>query len=115
MAVEHYNRLVRILDKKIPVTLELDVKNTFYDSDLNAFTVVGEIPGTDKADELVMLGAHFDSWHTGTGRHRQRRGIGRDDGSDANPEGHRAYACGARCASACGAARNRASSDRART
>ena len=67
MAVEHYNRLVRILDKKIPVTLELDVKNTFYDSDLNAFTVVGEIPGTDKADELVMLGAHFDSWHTGTG------------------------------------------------
>ena len=67
MAVEHYNRLVRILDKKIPVSLELDVKNTFYDSDLNAFTVVGEIPGTDKADELVMIGAHFDSWHTGTG------------------------------------------------
>jgi len=67
MAVEHYNRLVRILDKKIPVTLELDVKNTFYDSDLNAFTVVGEIPGTDRADELVMIGAHFDSWHTGTG------------------------------------------------
>ena len=67
LAAEHYNRLVRILDKKIPVTLELDVKNTFYDADLNAFTVVGEIPGTDKADELVMIGAHFDSWHGGTG------------------------------------------------
>ena len=67
LAVEHYNRLVRILDKKIPVTLEFDVKNTFYDADLNAFNVVAEIPGTDKADELVMIGAHFDSWHGGTG------------------------------------------------
>jgi hypothetical protein len=67
MAVEHYNRLVRILDKKIPVTLEIEARNTFYDADLNAFTVVGDIPGTDKADEVVMLGAHFDSWHTGTG------------------------------------------------
>jgi hypothetical protein len=67
LAVEHYNRLVRILDKKIPVTLELDVKNTFYDADLNAFNVVADIPGADKADELVMIGAHFDSWHGGTG------------------------------------------------
>ncbi|OFW18316.1 MAG: hypothetical protein A3H97_07780 [Acidobacteria bacterium RIFCSPLOWO2_02_FULL_65_29] len=67
MAVEHYNRLVRILDKKMPVTLELDVKNTFHDADLNAFTLVSEIPGADKAGELVMIGAHFDSWHGGTG------------------------------------------------
>jgi hypothetical protein len=67
LAVEHYNRLVRILDKKIPVTLEFDVKNTFHDADLTAFNVVGELPGTDKADELVMVGAHFDSWHAGTG------------------------------------------------
>jgi hypothetical protein len=67
LAVEHYNRLVRILDKGIPVTLELDVRNTFHETDLNAFNVVAEIPGSDKADELVMLGAHFDSWHGGTG------------------------------------------------
>jgi Zn-dependent M28 family amino/carboxypeptidase len=67
LAVEHYNRLVRILDKKIPVTLELEVRNTFHDSDLNAFNVVAEIPGTDRPDELVMVGAHFDSWHGGTG------------------------------------------------
>ncbi len=67
VAVEHYNRLVRILDRKIPVTLEFDIRNTFHDADLNAFNVVAEIPGTDKADELVMLGAHFDSWHSGTG------------------------------------------------
>jgi hypothetical protein len=67
LAAEHYNRLVRILDKKIPVTLELDVRNTFHDADLNAFNVVAEIPGTDRSEELVMLGAHFDSWHGGTG------------------------------------------------
>jgi carboxypeptidase Q len=67
LALEHYNRIVRILEKNIPVTLELEVRNTFYDADLNAFNVVAEIPGTDKADELVMVGAHFDSWHGATG------------------------------------------------
>ncbi|HEY6895474.1 MAG TPA: peptidase, partial [Rhodanobacteraceae bacterium] len=66
VAAEHYGRIVRTLEKKIPVTLTMDIDNKFYDDDLNAFNVVGEIPGTDKADELVMLGAHFDSWHTGT-------------------------------------------------
>jgi len=67
MAVEHYGRIVRTLEKKIPVTIEMDVQNKFYDDDLNSFNVIAEIPGTDKADELVMLGGHFDSWHTGTG------------------------------------------------
>ncbi len=45
----------------------MDIENRFFDQDLDAFNIVGELPGTDKADELVMLGAHFDSWHTGTG------------------------------------------------
>ena len=45
----------------------MDIDNKFYDADLNAFNIVAELPGTDKADEVVMLGAHFDSWHTGTG------------------------------------------------
>lgn len=67
LAVEHYNRIVRILNKSIPVTLEFDIRNTFHDADVNGFNVIAEIPGTDKADELVMLGAHFDSWHSGTG------------------------------------------------
>jgi hypothetical protein len=67
IAVEQYGRIVRTLEKKIPVTLSMNVENTFYDSDLNAFNVVAEIPGSDKADEVVMVGAHFDSWHTGTG------------------------------------------------
>jgi len=67
LAVEHYGMLVRNLDKNVPVSLEMNIENTFHDQDLTAFNVVGEIRGTDKADELVMLGAHFDSWHSGTG------------------------------------------------
>jgi len=67
LAVEHYGRIARMLDKGVPVTLQVDIQNRFYDDDQNSFNVVAEIPGTDKADELVMLGAHFDSWHGGTG------------------------------------------------
>lgn len=67
LAAEHYGRMARTLEKRIPVTLEMNIQNTFHDQDLNSFTVVGEIPGTDRASELVMVGAHLDSWHTGTG------------------------------------------------
>jgi hypothetical protein len=66
IAVEHYGRILRTLQKNQPVRIDLEVKNTFYD-DPTSFNVVGEIAGTDKADEVVMLGAHFDSWHSGTG------------------------------------------------
>lgn len=67
LTVEHYGRIWRTLQKKVPVGLRMNVENRFFDADLNAFNIVGEIPGTDKADEIVMIGAHFDSWHTGTG------------------------------------------------
>ncbi|MFN8582059.1 MAG: M20/M25/M40 family metallo-hydrolase [Gemmatimonadaceae bacterium] len=69
VAAEHYNRILRTLEKNVPVTLEVNAKNTFYDTDLNSFNVIAEIPGTDPAlkSEVVMLGAHFDSWHAGTG------------------------------------------------
>lgn len=69
MAAENYGRIYRLLQKKIPVTLQIDVQNKFYDDDLNSFNIIGEIPGSDKArsDQVVMLGAHFDSWHGGTG------------------------------------------------
>ena len=66
IAVEHYGRLARTLDKKVPVTVELTVQNRFID-DQPGFNVLAELPGTDKADEIVMLGAHFDSWHGATG------------------------------------------------
>jgi carboxypeptidase Q len=67
LAIEHYGRIFRTLEKKVPVTLQMDIDNRFYDDDLNAYNIVAELPGTDKADELVLLGAHFDSWHAGTG------------------------------------------------
>jgi hypothetical protein len=67
LTAEHYNRIVRILDKKLAVTLELDVRNSFHDGDAGAFNVVAELRGADKADELVLIGAHFDSWHAATG------------------------------------------------
>lgn len=67
MAAEHYNRLARLADRKVPVELELDVKARFHDEDQDGYNVIAEIPGTDKAAEVVMLGAHLDSWHSGTG------------------------------------------------
>src|SRR2546428_10665183 len=67
LSAEHYNRLARLLDRGLPVELELEVKARFHDEDVNAYNTVAEIPGTDKKGELVMLGAHMDSWHTGTG------------------------------------------------
>jgi carboxypeptidase Q len=70
LAVEHYNRMVRILAKGIPVKVELNVETRFYDETTpNGFNTIAEIPGTDPGlkDEVVMLGAHFDSVSAATG------------------------------------------------
>jgi Peptidase family M28 len=67
MASEHWTRIARLLQQKKEVTIELNVTNTFYDDDLMQYDTIAEIPGTDKKDEVVMLGAHLDSWHAGTG------------------------------------------------
>jgi carboxypeptidase Q len=67
LAAEHYGILMRNVEKGLPVSLEMNIENKFYEDDLNSFNIIGEIAGTDKAGEVVMLGAHFDSWHTGTG------------------------------------------------
>ncbi len=67
MASEHWSRIARLLQQKKDVTLELNVANTFYDDDPMQYDTIAEIPGTDKKDEVVMLGAHLDSWHAGTG------------------------------------------------
>jgi hypothetical protein len=67
MAAEHYNRICRLLDRKLEVELEIDVRARFHDDDPMAYNTVAEIPGTDKVPELVMVGAHLDSWHAGTG------------------------------------------------
>jgi hypothetical protein len=67
IAPESYDRLCRLVENKIPVKLELDVEASFDDSAPDGMNVVAEIPGGAKRDEVVMLGAHLDSWHSGTG------------------------------------------------
>ncbi len=67
LATEHYNRLVRLLEKKIPVKLELDVRVQIEEKEVEGYNVLADLPGTRKKDELVMVGAHLDSWHGGTG------------------------------------------------
>ena len=64
---EQYTRITRILEKKMPVTVSGDLKVKYSNQDEFGQDIIGEIPGTSKAGEVVMVGAHFDSWHTGTG------------------------------------------------
>ena len=69
LGVEDYNTLLRLAKAGIPVTMEADVKTKFYNKDVQGYNVIGEIAGTDPIlkNEIVMIGAHLDSWQTGTG------------------------------------------------
>ncbi len=69
MSPEHINRLVRLLQANKEVKLEAEIDTKFNDTDTLQYNVIGEIPGTDKnlKSELVMIGAHLDSWHAATG------------------------------------------------
>jgi carboxypeptidase Q len=67
LAIEHYNRLVRMLQAGEKVRMTVDLSVNFHDTDLMSYNTVAEIPGTDLKDEIVMLGGHMDSWHSGTG------------------------------------------------
>jgi carboxypeptidase Q len=67
VAPESYNRLLRLSEKKLPVKVDLDLGVEVTPNAVDGVNVVAEIPGGKKADELVMLGAHLDSWHSGTG------------------------------------------------
>ena len=67
IGAEQYNRIVRLLQHNITPKLTFDVQVDYQKDDQNAFNVIGEIPGTTKKDEIVMLGGHFDSWQGGTG------------------------------------------------
>lgn len=66
VAAEHYNRMVRQIQQGLTVKLELTLETMFTEAG-PGFNVIGEIPGTDLKDEVVMIGAHLDSWHSGTG------------------------------------------------
>ena len=77
LAVEHYNRMIRVLDKNVPVKVELNVETKFYDeSEPNGFNTIADIPGTDLASEIVLLGAHFDSHPYATGATDNATGSG---------------------------------------
>jgi hypothetical protein len=67
LANEHHGRLQRLLERQVPVTLEMDIRNRFDEQNRELLDIVGEIPGSDKADEVVMLGGHFDAVPFGTG------------------------------------------------
>jgi hypothetical protein len=67
LAKEHYNRLVRMCEQGEKVKIAVDLAVEFHDKDLMAYNTVAEIPGSDLKDEVVMLGGHIDSWHSGTG------------------------------------------------
>ncbi len=69
VALEHFNRAARLVDKKQPVQLEVNVQTRFYDDDDKGYNTIAEIAGTDPKlkEQVVMLGGHMDSWHGGEG------------------------------------------------
>ena len=69
LAAEHYNMLVRMVQAGAPPQLRIEVGTRSYENDLDSYNVLAEIPGTDAVlrDEVVLVGAHLDSWHTASG------------------------------------------------
>ncbi|HWN08182.1 MAG TPA: M20/M25/M40 family metallo-hydrolase [Pyrinomonadaceae bacterium] len=75
MAVEHYNRIARMIEAGEKVKLSVDLAVDWQDSDVMGYNTIAEIPGTDLKDEVVMLGGHMDSWHGGTGATDNAAGV----------------------------------------
>ena len=69
LSSEHYNLIARMIQRGIPVKLRVNLQTRFLTEDKNSYNVIAELPGTDPVlrDEIVMIGAHLDSWHAGTG------------------------------------------------
>jgi carboxypeptidase Q len=67
ITAEQYDRIARAVEKKLPVSVRLNLKAAVSSADADGMNIIGEIRGGARADEIVMIGAHFDSWHTGTG------------------------------------------------
>lgn len=75
LAIEHYNRIVRMLQAGEKVKVNVDLGVAWQEADLMGYNTVAEIPGTDLKDEVVMLGGHMDSWHSGTGATDNAAGV----------------------------------------
>ncbi len=67
LSAEQYNMIVRMLELGVKVKLRVNVQTKYLTDDKNGYNVLAEIPGTDLKDEIVMIGAHLDSWHSSTG------------------------------------------------
>ncbi len=67
MRNEDFGRIYRLLESRIPVRLEFDIRNRLVPDGVTSYNVIGEIWGSDKKDEVIMLGGHLDSWHAATG------------------------------------------------
>ncbi|HEV3471258.1 MAG TPA: M20/M25/M40 family metallo-hydrolase [Pyrinomonadaceae bacterium] len=73
---DHFNRLARMIRRGERVEVAVNLRVEFDDTDPMAYNTVAEIPGTDLKEEVVMLGAHLDSWHTATGATDNAAGVG---------------------------------------
>jgi carboxypeptidase Q len=68
LSAEHYNMIAHMIEQNVPVKLRVNLQTKYYDSESgNAYNVLAELPGSDLRDQVVMLGGHLDSWHTGVG------------------------------------------------
>ncbi|NOT48025.1 MAG: M20/M25/M40 family metallo-hydrolase [Acidobacteria bacterium] len=67
LSAEHYNMIARMIELGVKVKLRVNVRTKFLTDDKNGYNVLAELPGTDLKDEIVMIGAHLDSWHSATG------------------------------------------------
>ncbi|MFC1513905.1 M20/M25/M40 family metallo-hydrolase, partial [candidate division KSB1 bacterium] len=77
VTAEHYNRIYRVTERGVPVKMEIEIRIKLDDTDTRGFNVIGEIPGSDPElrNEIVMIGGHLDSWHTGTGASDNAGGV----------------------------------------
>ncbi len=77
LAGEHYNMIMRMVKRGIPVKLRVNVQSHYVTDDPNSYNVVADLPGADPqlAAEVVLVGAHLDSWHTGTGASDNADGV----------------------------------------
>lgn len=75
LAIEQYNRIVRMIQAGEPVKMSVDLSVEWQDTDPMGYNTIAEIPGTDLKDEIVMLGGHMDSWHSGTGATDNAAGV----------------------------------------
>ena len=75
IAAEHYGRMYRLASRNIPVTMQAEVRVTLEARGDPEYNVVGELAGSDLAEEVVMIGAHLDSWHVGTGATDNASGV----------------------------------------